>query len=75
MILISFFHITNTERNITQNVLENCYKKNRFHHAVVTLELRSAQENSDKTLHDFSQDFYEVNLNWNTTCFKEIDLI
>jgi uridylate kinase len=29
MILNSFIHITETERNITRRVQENCYKKNK----------------------------------------------
>jgi len=31
MILISFIHITNTERNITRKVGESCYKKYRVY--------------------------------------------
>jgi len=70
MILISFIHIIDTERIITYKCRKYITINAEFISAAVTLELRSAQQLIDKTLQDFSQDFYEVCLKWIMTCFK-----
>jgi len=43
LILISFIHTIDTERNITHKIQESCYKTERVSCAVVTLELRTAK--------------------------------
>jgi hypothetical protein len=72
MILISLIHITDKERNVTLKFGNAFTINTQFTVAVVTLELRSAQQLIDKTLHDFSQDFNEVYLKWITTCFQQV---
>jgi len=44
MILISFIHITDTERNITRKIRETVTRNTEFICAVLTLELRPAQQ-------------------------------
>jgi len=44
MILISFVHLTDTERNMTENIGEGVTRNTEFTGAEVTLELRQWQE-------------------------------
>ena len=65
--------MTDTERNNTRKVMENCYKKTDLTSAVVTSVCDLNNSNSDKTLHGFSREFYEVNLKWNKISFQQMD--
>jgi len=52
MLLISFFHITDTERNMTCKDRKIVTRNSEFTSAVVTLELRPAQQLLWQQLHN-----------------------